>query len=379
MRKPLMAKFRIKKNNFNKYLPKKAHYSQDISVYYDPKFLNFGCNQCGKCCDLKKTHRVDDNLVVYLTDLDIKKLQKHKIESSINNRYPNIDNLAYFARTGILRKSGEKVARIEKQDGACPFFDDKTNKCLIYSSRPIICRVYPFVAGQVDKHSLLHLEISIDNEKLLCDPECFQTSTKPLTITDLGKIVIYHVILHNRKDLGRKYANKITNEFITVQKNDPTIQSLVGTYLPFFNQIFKGAPDSKDEYYVQCQNDDLIFFKTWIYCNQDAEILSKIQTLCDENKEYNQKNPPRKSSEIISSGLPVTVAENIFQRKNEIKGIMIMLRIPPAIYAKGFENFTAQEFHQLKQKKNSNESFPLIVKQYRDIMKFVTVTIDLDN
>lgn len=71
------------------------------------------CTGCGDCC---RTHRIS------ITPKDIKRLTSKGIPSSDFIRYKYI----YTWRTR-----------------PCPYLDDETNKCKVYSHRPGSCRNYP--------------------------------------------------------------------------------------------------------------------------------------------------------------------------------------------------------------------------------------------
>ncbi len=89
-----------------------------------PENLCFECNRCGLCCG----------------DTNPKQRRIILLESEAE---------AISAETGLAierfaTESGTPpyIYRMEKPEGKCFFL--KNNQCIIYKSRPLICRFYPF-------------------------------------------------------------------------------------------------------------------------------------------------------------------------------------------------------------------------------------------
>ena len=70
------------------------------------------CSKCGECC----------SNILPVSDMEIRRIKqyiaKHKIKENIH----------------FIPLAGDVV------DGICPFLDNATHKCAIYSIRPAICR-----------------------------------------------------------------------------------------------------------------------------------------------------------------------------------------------------------------------------------------------
>lgn len=88
--------------------------------------LRFGCRQCGKCCGGEPGY-------VWVTDADIKAIAQ---ELSI----PKPE----FERAFVKLVFGRKMTLGEKENGDCVLLDSKTKKCMVYDSRPLQCRTWPF-------------------------------------------------------------------------------------------------------------------------------------------------------------------------------------------------------------------------------------------
>ena len=88
--------------------------------------LRFGCRQCGKCCGGEPGY-------VWVTDADIKAIAQ---ELSI----PKPE----FERTFVRLVFGRKMTLGEKENGDCVLLEKKKKKCMVYESRPLQCRTWPF-------------------------------------------------------------------------------------------------------------------------------------------------------------------------------------------------------------------------------------------
>ena len=88
--------------------------------------LRFGCRQCGKCCGGAPGYVWvnDDDIIAMAAELGI---TKYDFEMS-------------FVR--IVR--GRKMSLNERENGDCVLLSPKTRKCMVYESRPIQCRTWPF-------------------------------------------------------------------------------------------------------------------------------------------------------------------------------------------------------------------------------------------
>ncbi len=73
---------------------------------------------CGKCCYYTE---------MILLPRDIERIKK----------------LGYRLEEFIVYREG--IPRLRNIDGHCIFLDPSTNKCMIYSDRPLGCRLYPLI------------------------------------------------------------------------------------------------------------------------------------------------------------------------------------------------------------------------------------------
>lgn len=53
-------------------------------------------------------------------------------------------------RSKFLRRVGERYSLVEYPDGDCILLDPETRGCLVYQSRPLQCRTWPFWGSNLE-------------------------------------------------------------------------------------------------------------------------------------------------------------------------------------------------------------------------------------
>ena len=101
------------------------------------QLLKFRCTGCGNCCK---------EPLLPLTDGDVNRIVKGTGEKPA-------DFIRWVDRNGIemddepegfvLLRQGKRVMVLRHTRGGC-YFLGKDNRCTIYKSRPLGCRVFPF-------------------------------------------------------------------------------------------------------------------------------------------------------------------------------------------------------------------------------------------
>ncbi len=89
--------------------------------------LKFRCTQCGDCCSGAPGF-------VWVNKEEIVALAR---------QVGMADDIEGFEQK-YVRKVGMRKSLIEYPDGDCIFLDSETRRCLVYDSRPIQCRTWPF-------------------------------------------------------------------------------------------------------------------------------------------------------------------------------------------------------------------------------------------
>ena len=87
--------------------------------------LQFECTQCGKCCSGEPGH-------VWVND--------EEIDAMAQTLEMDVDAF----RRKFVRQVGRYESLVEYPDGDCIFLDPETRHCLVYNSRPVQCRTWPF-------------------------------------------------------------------------------------------------------------------------------------------------------------------------------------------------------------------------------------------
>ncbi len=96
--------------------------------------LAFQCTQCGNCCS------GPSNGYVWVKEDDILRMAA-SMEMS--------DDLEAFRRR-FVRQVGTRESLVEYSDGDCIFLDPQKRTCMVYDSRPIQCRTWPFWDGNLE-------------------------------------------------------------------------------------------------------------------------------------------------------------------------------------------------------------------------------------
>ena len=130
------------------------------------KYLNFRCTDCGNCCS---------DTIVPITGQDVQRLMKGEklkatdiLEFYKSDEFDDGGEGLHFAELDEGRKVMGLQKRWDAENGrdACKFF--KNNRCSVYESRPVTCRVWPFTLRFDDKGRITSLSI---NDTLACPYE----------------------------------------------------------------------------------------------------------------------------------------------------------------------------------------------------------------
>lgn len=87
--------------------------------------LSFECTQCGACCS-------GEPGFVFVDQDEIEAMA-----ATMKMEVPAFEHK-------FTRRVGNRVSLVEYPDGDCIFLDPKSRHCLVYQSRPIQCRTWPF-------------------------------------------------------------------------------------------------------------------------------------------------------------------------------------------------------------------------------------------
>jgi|YelNatPaOPRAMG01_1025707.scaffolds.fasta_scaffold149255_1 Fe-S-cluster containining protein len=103
--------------------------------------IRFECTLCGKCCIQDDKNR----RLIILTGKDV-----NEISNETGLKTEDFSD----------RSSNEKYPFIMKLVEQKCFFLEPSGKCSIYSSRPLVCRFYPFVMQKIGDKYVFHADPS---------------------------------------------------------------------------------------------------------------------------------------------------------------------------------------------------------------------------
>jgi Fe-S-cluster containining protein len=110
--------------------------------------FNFKCVHCGNCC-------TDPSTIVNLSYSDLLRIQKG-LDINLNEL---LEIVGFYIFTTKLDDSTRKklvtpplktekgfsyIGLLKEKNGQCIFYDNRDNRCKIYSLRPNFCRTFPF-------------------------------------------------------------------------------------------------------------------------------------------------------------------------------------------------------------------------------------------
>ena len=114
--------------------------------------LAFRCTGCGNCCK---------EPLLPLTDADVRRISRKTGDTAT-------DIVRWVDRHGIdmedepeafvMLRQGKRVMVLRHERGGCRYLGTD-NRCTIYSSRPLGCRIYPFDPDFSPKGKLVRLKI----------------------------------------------------------------------------------------------------------------------------------------------------------------------------------------------------------------------------
>ncbi len=116
------------------------------------RYLRFRCTGCGNCCK---------EPLLPLTDEDVKRIARHTGDSAteivrwVDRHGIDMDD---EPEAFVRLRQGKRVMVLRHQGGGCRYLGDD-DRCTIYESRPLGCRVYPLDPEYNSKGKLRRLTI----------------------------------------------------------------------------------------------------------------------------------------------------------------------------------------------------------------------------
>ncbi|MCY3414613.1 MAG: YkgJ family cysteine cluster protein [Candidatus Heimdallarchaeota archaeon] len=154
--------------------------------------ISFTCLSSGQCCS---------KLDIPISDVDIQRLENQgfSINQIVSIQSPSI-KLPKTEQSGIEKYYTMKKKAYTK---SCRFLDD-SKKCIIYTHRPIGCRIFPFSIKHISKNRVqvrIHPTNICSNIHISADPENYQ----------ILQVILkeYLADLKRKREYFLKYGNEI--------------------------------------------------------------------------------------------------------------------------------------------------------------------------
>ena len=169
------------------------------------KYLKFRCTQCGNCCK---------DPLLPLTDSDIKRIVRHTGE-------PTRELVRWVDRNGIdmddepeafvVLRQGKRVMVLKHEGGGCRYLGSD-DRCTIYGSRPLGCRIFPFNPRFTETRKLRRLQLiqatdckyELDGDNDLEKIRVLHGKHEAATRTYQDKVAKWNERQAERKRLGRQ-------------------------------------------------------------------------------------------------------------------------------------------------------------------------------
>lgn len=116
------------------------------------RFLKFRCTGCGNCCK---------DPILPLTDQDVVRIeQRTGVEAKAFVRWVdrNAIEMDDEPEAFVRLRQGKRVMVMRQGRGGCHFLG-KDDRCTIYGSRPLGCRIFPFDPTYNDQGKLRRLKL----------------------------------------------------------------------------------------------------------------------------------------------------------------------------------------------------------------------------
>ncbi len=171
--------------------------------------IGFTCTYCARCC----TRAFNDH--VFLLDTDVSRVLM--INPSALEPAPYYE---FCDRNGTFYVAGYALTAQDDRAGSCVFL--LGDRCRIYSDRPAICRVYPYMlhreaddSGTVDWRQFAGLDQHGEYHGHLTEDECIQAARETIAYEEaflMQEIAFFVYMERYFKENGLKHVQKKYDE-----------------------------------------------------------------------------------------------------------------------------------------------------------------------
>ena len=99
------------------------------------------CRRCGKCCLPNPLNPGSPGVEVLEDELKL-------IANHLHLPYETLEEKTFKGKNLNSPHQSNHVASTRRLSLPCPFYEEKTNECRVYSVRPVVCTIYPIIFGE---------------------------------------------------------------------------------------------------------------------------------------------------------------------------------------------------------------------------------------
>jgi len=168
------------------------------------KYLKFRCTSCGNCCK---------DPLLPLTDSDIKRIVRRTGEATrelvrwVDRNGIDMDD---EPEAFVTLRQGKRVMVLRHEGGGCRYLGPD-DRCTIYGSRPLGCRIFPFDPSFADDGKLRRLKLipatdckyELDGENDITQIRDLHARHTQSTHNYQAKVASWNQLQAQRKKLGK--------------------------------------------------------------------------------------------------------------------------------------------------------------------------------
>ena len=114
------------------------------------------CRKCGRCCIPNPLNPGSPGVEVLEDELKV-------IANHLHLTYETLGEKTLKGKNLNSPQQLNDVASTRRLPLPCPFYDEETNECQVYSVRPVVCLIYPIIFGE--NKTYIEIKVNCDYGK----------------------------------------------------------------------------------------------------------------------------------------------------------------------------------------------------------------------